>query len=204
MDGAATAFLLFALINWILVWGKYFVYFYFVLDAPGIATTVMASLGDVSSLEGIGSLVKVFEGVIAKFTAAIPGGLLLASIFNSSVTFWPMVYYRSKAELDPAKMGAYYSTCEAFFYTWWIVGWMPAGVMALDIFMATPIGTGSMNTWNMIMVFGSAAEWFTTVIVLSIVYPSFDAWFLKNRIDMSKVVLKKYDSVELQALIKDD
>jgi len=199
MDGAATSFLLFALINWILVWAKYFIYFYFVLDAPGIATTVetaMASMGS-GGLEGIGSLVSVAEGLMAKFTVAIPGGLLLSSIFNSSVTFWPLIYYRSKAELDPAKMGAYYATCEAFFYTWWIAGWMPAAVMSLDMFQATPIGTGSINTWNSIMVFGSAAEWFTTVIILSITFPSFDAWFLKNRIDMSKVVLKKYDSLEL-------
>jgi len=96
-----------------MVWGKYFIYFYGVLDLAGIVTTVTAALGSVGAdpLAGIANLTTVLTELTKKFSAMLPASLLISSILNSSVTFWPMVYYRAKYEIDPARVGAFYSVC---------------------------------------------------------------------------------------------
>lgn len=189
-----------------MVWAKYFVYFYGVLDVASIFASVMGAVGSVGAdpLAGISSLTTTLTEITKKFTALLPAGLLISSILNSSVTFWPMIYYRAKYELDPARVGAFYSTCEAFFYSWWIIGWLPTALSVADILMPAPFGSGTLTMWNGILIFYTAGEWLITCIVLSIVYPAFDTWFLRNRIAMSKVVLKKYDSAALEKKIRDE
>lgn len=163
----------------------------------------MSSVG-ADPLAGIGNLTSTLSELTKKFTVMLPAGLIISSILNSSVTFWPMIYYRAKYELDPARVGAFYSTCEAFFYSWWIIGWLPTALSVMDILIAAPFGSGTMGMWNGMLIFYTAGEWLLTVVVLSIVYPAFDTWFLRNRIAMSKVVLEKYDSAELEKKIRDE
>lgn len=163
----------------------------------------MGSVGS-DPLAGISNLTTTLTELTKKFTAMLPASLLISSILNSSVTFWPMVYYRAKYELDPARVGAYYSTCEAFFYSWWIIGWLPTALAVMDLALPAPFGSGTLGMWNGLLIFYTGGEWLLTVIVLTIVYPAFDTWFLRNRIAMSKVVLKKYDSPELEKKIRDE
>jgi len=194
--------LILAIINWLFVWGKYFLYFYGVLDVATIISDVMG-VGAVdsssvaaasSSISGITDLLKK---VVGKFTIFLPASLFVSSILNSALTFWPLVYY--PYSLDHSKLGAFYSVCEAFFYSWWIVGWIPTGLAIADIAMATPYGSGKLDLWNGIIIFYTAGEWLITVLTLTIIYPAFDAWFLAKRILMAKEIIAEFDSPELAA-----
>jgi len=197
------AFLLLSIINWVTVWGKYFIYFYGVLQVTAIIDKVMSVAGAASAdpLAAIGGLTSTLSEITKAFSAMLPASLLISSILNSSVTFWPMVYYRAKYELDPARLGAFYSVCEAFFYSWWIIGWLPTALAIMDLVMEAPIGTGTLGMWNGLLIFYTAGEWLLTCVVLTIVYPAFDTWFLRNRIAMAKKVLIEYDTVELEKKI---
>ena len=192
-----------AIINWLFVWGKYFLYFYGVLDVASIITEVMGVAGGVSTTSAagaaasIGGITDLLKKVVGKFTIFLPASLFVSSILNSALTFWPLVYY--PYSLDHSKLGAFYSVCEAFFYAWWIVGWIPTALAVVDIAMATPYGSGKMSTWNSIIIFYTAGEWLITVITLTLVFPAFDAWFLAKRILMAKEIIAEYDSPELAA-----
>jgi len=74
----------------------------------------------------------------------------------------------------------------------------------MDLVMESPIGSGTLGMWNGMLIFYTAGEWLITCVVLTIVSPAFDTWFLRNRIAMAKVVLKKYDSEELEKKIADE
>lgn len=130
---------------------------------------------------------------VKKLTPVIPGGLFIGSLLNSALSFWPMVYYRPKYALDPARIGAYFSACQAFFYSWWILGWIPTGLLVADLFLAAPFGTGSIGTWNMYLAAYSGGEWLISTLVMSALYPALEAWFIKNRVIQAHEVLKKYD-----------
>lgn len=186
------AFLILAIINWLFVWGKYFCYFYGVLDVASIIT----DLSGVSFSGGLGSIGGIISKTVGKFTVFLPASLFTSSILNSAVTFWPLVYY--PYSLDHAKLGAFYSVCEAFFYSWWIIGWLPTALGIIDIAMTKPYGQGSIGLWNGLIIFYTAGEWLITAITLTLVYPAFDAWFLRNRIAMAKEIIAEFDSPELE------
>lgn len=91
------AFLILSIINWLLVWGKYFIYFYGVLDVATIISDVMGISVDTSSASGaassVGGITDILSKVVGKFTVMMPASLFISSILNSSVTFWTFVYY---------------------------------------------------------------------------------------------------------------
>jgi hypothetical protein len=186
--------LILAIINWLFVWGKYFLYFYGVLDVASIITDLS---GTSLSIGGLGSLTGIITKVVGKFTIMLPASLFVSSILNSAVTFWPLVYF--PYSLDHSKLGAFYSVCEAFFYTWWVIGWLPTALGIIDIAIAKPYGSGTFDLWSGLIIFYTAGEWLITAITLTIVYPAFDAWFLRQRIAMAKEVIAEFDSPELQA-----
>jgi len=163
----------------------------------------MGVAGAVASdpMAGIASLTTTLTEITKSFSAMFPASLLISSILNSSVTFWPLVYYRAKYELDPARLGAFYSVCEAFFYSWWIIGWLPTALAVMDLVLEAPYGSGKLDMWSGLLIFYTGGEWLITCIVLTLVYPAFDTWFLRNRIAMAKKVLKEYDTPELEKKI---
>jgi len=198
MEGATVAFLILAMVNWIAQFGKYFVYFWFVLGleeiiatVTGAATTVSGGI-DTSSVasatagaNAFAGLADTFTKLLAKFSVIIPLGLFMGTMLNSALTFWPMVAYRSKYELDARSLGYFYSSCQAFYYSWLVVGWLPAVMFMLDGILAAPLGTGSFSGWNLNLFIIEVGLWGLTVIVLSWVFPAFDAWFIKNHVDQA-------------------
>jgi len=124
MEGATVAFLIMAMVNWLMQFFKYFVYFWWVLDLQGIVATVTGALGvvtggvDTTSAESamagasaFAGLASTFTKLLTKFTALLPLGLFVGTMLNSALTFWPMIAYRSKYELDAQYLGYYYSAC---------------------------------------------------------------------------------------------
>lgn len=196
MEGATVAFLILAMLNWIAQFGKYFVYFWFVLGLEEIIATLMGAVStvtggvDTSSVasatagaNAFAGLASTFTKLLAKFTVIIPAGLFVGTMLNSALTFWPMIAYRSKYELDAKSLGYFYSSCQAFYYGWLILGWAPTVMFMLDGILAAPFGTGSFGGWGLNLFIIEASLYALTTIVLSWVFPAFDAWFIKNHVD---------------------
>jgi len=60
----------------------------------------------------------------------------------------------------------------------------------LDGVLATPFGTGSFTAgWNLWLFIMEAALYGTTTIVLAWVFPAFDAWFIKNHVNLAHETL---------------
>lgn len=199
MEGATFAFLILAIINWIAQWGKYFIYFWFILDLNGLITKIS---GAASSLSGgataetasaFGNLSAIASDLLDRFTVMTPIGLFMGTMLNSCVTFWPMTSYRGPDSLSPQFLGYFYSSSTAFFWTWWILGWIPTGAFLLDGILAKPMGSGTLSGWTLWLFIIEAALWLTTVLVLSFTKGALFAWFIKNHVKQAHETLQKFD-----------
>ena len=111
MEGATIAYLILAIINWLMQWFKYFIYIWWVLDLQGIINSVNSAASSASSLssatsvsgatDAFANISNIANDLLKKFTIVIPIGLFWGSLLNSALTFWPMVSYRGPSSLDP-------------------------------------------------------------------------------------------------------
>jgi len=203
MEGAAAGFLILAIWNYAAASAKYFIWGYYVLDlktlipefmgadtsalsldASSITTQSEAEAAAKSAL-GLMSLIALAGKAVGKLNLLPFGALVIGSLMNSGLTFWPMIYYRPSYALDPARIGAYFSACQSFFTVWWIFGWASAAMMFADLFVAMPnVGSGNgvgMN-WSFYLSAYCAGEWLITSVVMAAIFPALEAWFIKNRV----------------------
>lgn len=85
IEGASSAFLWLAVINWITVFGKWFIYFYGVVEIGSLITKLNSSISGLSFDDP--KIIDAFTGlatdVLATFEtkgAMIPGGCLISSV----------------------------------------------------------------------------------------------------------------------------
>ena len=203
MEGATFAYLILAILNWIAQWGKYFIYFWYILGLKDIVSTVNSATAAASSLtsstsvagatDAFANLSKIGTDLLAKFTIFIPIGLAIGTLLNSILTFYPMVAYRGPGSLDPQYLGYYYSACMGFFWVWAIIGWIPTLLFLFDGIFAAPLASGTFGGWNTWLFIMEASLWFTTVLVLSLTKGALWAWFIKNHVKQAHEVLAKFD-----------
>jgi len=65
MEGATVAFLILAMLNWIAQFGKYFVYFWFVLGLEGIIATLTGAVSTVTGGVDTSSVASATAGASA-------------------------------------------------------------------------------------------------------------------------------------------
>lgn len=132
MWAANGAYLAMAIINWILMFGKYFYYVYFGIGfaaAMNLVTTIMT--GDIMNLEA------ALTTLVARLTWPTPCGLLLGTLLNLMVNSYVMAFYMSSEEMTNPKMGAWVRMCDGFFWVWIILGGGKPVLMAMDWFFGT-------------------------------------------------------------------
>jgi len=191
MKGANWAFFILCAFNFITPLFKWFVYFWWVLDAKGIINDVTSATNvDTSTITSVAEAEDTFQKIsetftelLEKFTPLHPGGLIIGSSLNVLVMGWPLIAFRANPDMED--LGYYYTTCNAMYKTWVFLGWLPSAMFIADGFVASPIGTGKFDGgkggdwgWNFWLMAMESGTWFLSIIVYAWTWGAFKANFV--------------------------
>ena len=158
--GAAAGYLAMGIFNWFLLWGQYALWIVGVIGFTEVQAVIKAF--SKLSLDSVSSLTNALRSLAKKFSWPIPAGLLISTFLNAASSWWIMIYYAYESTGFPTT-GMFYRTAKGFYYSWWVVGLMQAVLFLLDVFL----GTGKLDLYNAILIFGTIGFWTLTVLVLS-------------------------------------
>lgn len=113
-------------------------------------------------------------------------------MFAANHSFWVLAYYRGTP--DMVMLGAYQTVVRSFFWMNWLVGWIPAGAMIVDMMLEYPFGTGSKGLpggMHTILIIYTIAEWGVIALLGTFIKDAFEAYFIKHRVTLAHKVLQK-------------
>lgn len=192
MWGANGGYLAVAIINWVLMFGKYFYYVYFGIGWDKIMALVNAVVG--ADLTGLGD---ALTAMLTRLTWPTPAGLLLGTILNTFVTTYVMSRYRASEDLMYPNLGAYVRQCDSFFWVWIFLGIGKPVLMSLDWVFGTKAFSLADPYTHMALI--EIGEWFLTFLVLVISRGPLIAFYNRAQIHFSRDIIAKLPDVKKYA-----
>jgi len=186
MQIANGGYLAMAIINWVAMFGKYFIWIYYILGTRIIQyiETIIVNFDAANIRPTVEEVLALFENIGKVGTWPMSASMVFGSILNTTVTFWLFVWYMPLLFQWEPEMSAHQTTLDAFFYVWLILGWGQPVLAGLEWNSAWGMGylgfecdpyRNCAHTWLTIYTF---AEYLITFFVLVLCrYPQSQMYF---------------------------
>ena len=112
------------------------------------------------------------------------------SILNFAVAYKLLPNYSTYEGHENPSLGMYIRASTAFFWSWWFIGIFKPALMALDWVWGTK-KFDMTHTYTLLAVY-EIAEWFLTVLMLSIFRSPLFAMYNTRQIDLAREVMNEF------------
>merc|ERR1711957_607123 len=187
MYAATGGYLAVAIINWVMVWAKYFWYIY-----AGIGYTRLLAL--ITSFLGGDALAiqAALTDLLTRLTWPTPAALLLNTIFNSATMFWVMVYFRAAENVAQPQLSAFMRICQSTFWVWVTVGIGKPVLMALDWVFGTK-KFDMADAYTQLALY-EIAEWGFSFFLLVLYRGPLFAFYNTTLIEQARIIVAEFET----------
>jgi hypothetical protein len=164
MQNCNNMFLVLNILNFVCIFGKWFVYIYWILGYEEYVSLIetFTSL----SMDNVSDLATKINDFGKNFYWPIPAGLFIGMMIVGLACFYPLVHYSAIGVAYEPRVSAEMAAYNGFYWAWILIGWLEPGLYVLDLFLGAGwkgFGSGSASTW---FILGSSALYVISMVFM--------------------------------------